>query len=348
MELLIMAQQRYEDMEKNNNANSERFKRVKAKIEDIQDTAALLKEVRERREQAQRNEELDARKAERENLGKNKKTDDNFDINRIIREGSIEEKAAAVIRSQDFEKLGIKSKLVLTRRQMSAINKSITDKKDRELFMSYLKLYTDLFKYQRELFKFVKVYQVGIGILAKEVTKWDEYNKMAETLSYIYSGKDEAEVQEELKKLEPIINNELVQYKYDQEKKSVVADIFRDGGLYKRIKEAQENAEEYLAMVKSSIIVVEDFLYSNNYFFVFPMAMEMDVDRIKNETFSRLLIDKKHHLSEVNYKKIDKGLPVSPEEELLAVVPDYYEVKPDEEFLEFCKNGFKQIREKNS
>lgn len=334
-------------MEKERDALSEeRIKKIKERTEQLQDKAALLKEARERKKQKKMEEKIKTRIKERKAVSE---STDPHDIKRIIKEGTPEERAYLIIRSYDNKNFGLKGILELTEKQIKAIKDGIKTEEEYDLFNSYIRLYFDLREYKSELYKFVKLYQVGIGLLAKVVTQWDGYNKMAETLTaLLVDGRSEEEIQNKLSSLSPVINNEFVKYKYDPEKKAIVADIFFKGGLYEKIKKEQHTAEEFLRMAKACIVVIEEYISVSDFFLVVPMSMEMSIDNVKNETYSRYLISKEHHLSEINYRRIDKGEPVSPEEELLAVVPDYYEVKPDEEFYEICKNGLSKIRKKCS
>lgn len=273
-----------------------------------------------------------------------------FDYKRIIKEGTPEERAAYFVRAFDLFRQGEKGKESLTKKQMEALGSSIKSKEEQEKYAFYTNLYFILRKYQGNLYRFVQLYKIGIGGLAKVIAQWEGYNKLAEALTTIFvDGRTEEEIQAELKKLASTINEKGVQYKYDPEKKAVVADIFSDGGFFEKIKEEQDTAKEFLSMCKACIVVIENFL--SNYdcaFFLTPSSMEMSIENVKMELYSRSLIGKKYHMSELNHKRIDKGEPVTPEEELFAVVPDYYEVKPSEEFLEFCKNGLEAIRNQSN
>ena len=273
-----------------------------------------------------------------------------FDYKRVLREGTPEERAACTIRAFDLFRQGVEGEGTLTKEQMEALEKTIKSKAEYEKYSYYMKLYFDLRKYQGNLYKFVQLYKIGIGGLAKAIAQWEGYNKLAEALTSIFvDGRAEADIQKELQKLASTINEKGVRYEYDPKKKAVVADIFFDGGFYEKIKSEQETAEEFLSMCKACIVVVEKFLLDYDCaFFVTPSSLETFIENVKGELYSRSLIDKKYHLSELNYKRIDKGEPVTPEEELLAVVPDYYEVKPNEEFLEFCKNGLAAIRNQDN
>lgn len=129
--------------------------------------------------------------------------------------------------------------------------------------------------------------------------------------------------------------------------KTLIADIDFKGGLYDQIKDQAKECEKELSYVKGAIEAIEDYVIGNCFLAFVPNRMELTIENVKEERFSRSVIAPGYHQSQLNYKRDDKGETVTKEEEYEAVVPDYYEVQADEDVKEdFLKFIIKRRNER--
>lgn len=293
-------------------------------------------------EQRKKQEELAERTEEREVAEKSKKVKS---IEEITESGTIEEKAFVIINDYDIKK--ITGTNAYTKKQMKALVSSFKNAEEVAIVKGYSKLYSDLTKYGEKLSFVFKSYQIEVSLLANLITKWEAFQDEAKTLTALLHAetKDEAAVMEAVMRTAPSIRTKEVRFHYYEEKDRVEEDISFEGGLYSKIKKQAEDAADALSAVKSYIEALEDYLTENRYWLFLPTAVELTITNVKAERFSRSIIDKKYHRSELNHKKIDLKEPVTPEEELLGIVPDYYEVETDSDIMEYCKLGIKIIRD---
>lgn len=311
------------------------------KIRETQQKAAATAKALDRAEAMKRQEELNSRGEERKGADSTRPVKS---IEAIVAGGTIEEKAFAIINDYDLKK--ITGKGTLTAKQKKAVEDSISSDYDRMIYREYAKLYSDLGQYAEKLAFVFKAYQIEVSLLANLLTKWDVYKdeaKMMTALMEAEQGKNE-KVTDAIMKIIPAIRSGEVHFHYNIEKKEAEADIFFEGGLYSKIKEQAKKAADHLSVVKAYIEAVEDYIIENVYMAFMPSRMDLTISNVKGELFSRSIIDKKYHRSELNHKKIDLKEPVTEEEELLGLVPDYYEIETDKETKEYCKHGITIIR----
>lgn len=337
----------------NRDMDKERMEYLEKQLSSIRKTAVRLEAAIQAKKQEQERAGLLERKNFRKEIEKNQKTEEE-----IIESGTPEERASLYLSDIEMRLYGFKRRL--TKEQIKKLS-TFEKKEDKEAFVGYLTLFDGLEKYTQKLAYVFKMYQLSISSLATLLKKWDWYEYIIPMIEIAYfslkntGGKTGMRYnftnnnEEEMKSLDATTPEELlaewnasnsdgdVIYRADGNK--IIADIFQDGGLYSKIQEEAKDAEETLSQLKAYIQVIENFLLENGYYFFMPQRMDMIMNNVMQELFARSIIDKKYFRSELNAKKIDRGEPVTEQEELLAVVPDYYEIKADKDEVRKCKHG---------
>lgn len=291
---------------------------------------------------------LEQRKGKREKARENRgvyKMGSDEAIKDAIENGTVEEKVALFTMQFDYKWLGDFS---LTEQQKAEIIQSVRkDPIELELFKSYIALYSDLQSYQKHLNYIWTQAKSYITTLAIYLSKWSDYDRIAEYFTEELSRTPERE-EELLKQWNSIFTdygttaNKKVLFRVDGGK--VIADITIEGGLYSTIQREAKDLTTALRNTKAYVEAIEDYLLENGYYLLMPLQMEMIIENIKDERFMRYHIEKKYLRSELNHKKVDKGEPVTKEEEFKAVAADYFEIKTDPKLLEYCKLNIIKIR----
>lgn len=334
----------------NRNMNKEYLEK---QLSSIRKTAVRLEAALQAKKQEQERARLLERKNFRKEIEKNQKTEEE-----IIENGTPEERASLYLSDIEMRLYGYKRRLTLAQIKKLA---TFEKKEDKEVFAGYLKLYEGLEKYAQKLSYVFKMHQLSLSSLATLLKKWSWYEQVTVMIQIAYFSLKNTEGKtgmkynfkngnkEEMKSLDATTPEELLAEWNDSiedkdvifkpEGDKIVADIFQKGGLYSKIKEEAKEAEETLSFVKAYIQVIEKFLLDNGFYFFMPLQMDMTINNVLGELFARSIINKKYFRSELNAKKIDRGEPVTEQEELLAVVPDYYEVDADKGEVKKCERG---------
>lgn len=264
----------------------------------------------------------------------------------IVESGTPEEKAYCLIYDYDMRKVFGQNAGKLTKKQKQALFDNYDTIEDRELFAAYVELYSDLSTYQEKLSFVFKQYQIEISLLANLLQKWEMLDKQAALLTILLHEEQEKKQPKSpetfLKDINSMAGNKDVSFALDGDR--VVADIMQEEGLYTQIKRQATKVAQHTRIVKAYVEVVENFISKGKFWLFQPMRMEFTIENFKEGRFARSLIDKKFFRSELNYKKIDQGLPVTEEEEILAIVPDYIEEETDPNAFDYATKGLAHIR----
>lgn len=332
---------------------------LEKKMASIRETAIRVEAAIQAKKREQERARLLERKNFRKEIEKNQKTEEE-----IIENGTPEERASLYLSDIEMRLYGYKRRLTLAQIKKLA---TFEKKEDEEVFAGYLKLYDGLEKYAQKLSYVFKMHQLSLSSLATLLKKWSWYENITTMISIAYfslkntggkTGMKYSTKGGEMKELDAATPEKLLAEWNDSiedkdvifkpEGNRIVADIFRKGGLYSKIKEEAKEAEETLSFVKAYIQVIEKFLLDNGFYFFMPQQMDMTINNVLGELFARSIINKKYFRSELNAKKIDRGEPVTEQEELLAVVPDYYEVDADKDEVKKCERGIEILFIRNA
>lgn len=339
---------------------------LEKKCSELRKTAIAVDRAIEagKRRKTQERLSSDESKAERKEADEAKEKHVLFkSIEEIIANGTPYDKACAILSHYDTKHLwGAAS---LTDEQLQQIRNSLRTPEDIAAYMEYLKVYDKLRKYQKNLAYTFKMFQLEASLLQNLLTKWDNYEQQANLLSILYGslkctgGHSDMAYSltgrtEDMKELDTTNPEALLQeinnlndnkgdVRYIAVGDDVKADIDFEGGLYSQIHKQATSTAKKLSWVKGYIEVVMGYILDNGFLGLMPNAMEMTIDNVQDERFIRSLTKEQGYFrSTLNAKKIDRGEPVTPEEEHKAVYPDYYEVEADKEVVEDCKLQLEQ------
>ena len=334
-------------MGNSNSKNKEREDKIRSGYDELREYAYKLMNQKIDEEERGERKIIEERKPFRTDLKTIKNT--KYDMKHLTECGTPEEVASAIAAEREYKKMELEPPVSFSPKDREKIMERFSGTDDLKAMSGYINLYGDLNKYQDNLYKSYKVYQISIGDLSKFTTLWDEYSKMADVLTALITGRglSNEEIQVELEKVAPMIQNKLVKYVYNEEKNKIEADIFQKGQLYDLVVEASKDAEDFLSIVKACIMVIEEFMTENCYYFIMPIIMDETIQIVKKEIYSHSIINDLYHKSRKN-KILKSGGTVSDDDLKKAVVPDYNEIKPGIEYLNMCYNGLQKIRENSS
>lgn len=182
--------------------------------------------------------------------------------------------------------------------------------------------YGDVLRY------YYKAYQTAVAQLAVSLNKWkmyeDEAKRLNELFNYLKGGKTLEDVALYLNSRNFYDGAEL-----RVKSNSLVFDIFKDKekGLYSKIKEeaevAKECLEDFVAFSKALEEALPEFIAP------LPLFIDMSIRNVKEEFYTRYLVkDLSFFRSNLNERQ-DRGETITAADRKRALIPDYYETKPN-------------------
>ena len=283
----------------------------------------------------------------------------------VIKDGTPEEKA--ILRLKDYDLIRMGGKNFLSKEEIRELHFSYETTEDKAVFLNYLKLYSDLFKYADRLLGVIKMYEVEVALLSKLIDKYEALDRDLLFYDILYGSLvgtkghsdmeynlhdndrtkmkrlDDTTPEALLEEFNDIYKNDGVVFKDPKQDGTLVADIDFKGGLYDQIKEQAEKTTRYLSYVKAYIEPVEEYIEENYYSDFVPSSLVNIINDIKEQKFSRRIIANEYHLSRLNDKR-KNGEAITKKEEYEAVVPDYREVVPDQEVKDSCYKCIRDYR----
>jgi hypothetical protein len=332
-------------------------------IREAQKKAAQLDAALSRSEQQKSNEALAARTKQRKAIPQNFYNDKELIADALITENPEVLAACAVY---DFNHLGQKGYSPLIRTEVRAkLAQSFTDKDKWETFMGYMKFAEDLRVFAKDLASPIKTYTTCVTTMALFLEKYESIERdkiifdilfQCVTMGSGHTGikyalhsdatepkksLDETTPEELLAEMNEVHKGNGVIFK-DGGQGELVADI-EEGGLYEKIMGIKSLAEVYMTYCKSHIEAAEEYIAKHDYSLFVPRIFTETIADIKEEKITRPIIAPDYHRSEINRKKRE-GLPITPEEERMAVVPDYNAMEPTKEQKQQAINDFTTYR----
>ena len=253
----------------------------------------------------------------------------------------------------------------LSPQDVKKITDSIRTDEDKAEVSRYLTEYRTLNKFGENLRFYFKRFQTSFAFLAKLLYLLDRYEaelKQRNALLNIFlsipsleetgSTPEEAPyftteadkdsfTQEIVKRLMKMGENEGALLHYNQKSKRFNLLHPKDGLLSKIQKEAKE-VEEALADFKAYAVVAEEYCKKSKLVYL-PISVQMCIENAEEERYIRYLVTNlRYYRSELNDKK-KQGQKITLQEYKLAVIPDYYEIKPSKDVLINCKEGINNI-----
>lgn len=278
----------------------------------------------------------------------------------ILKSGTLLQKIRLYISSIDLSGY-FEAKEKLTEDELKQIRSSIRTKEDKELVNLCVKEYNTIFEFGTRLSYFFKRFQTSYAVLAVLLNKWDSYEYTAKQLTLLYETMRTSflTIWEEDDMGKPT-NTETIELYPDATINNFIEDLIRTnvldgatllfndntgkfyisakekGGLYSQIQEAAKDAAKDLSDFKAYVIVAEEYIYKSTLKYM-PIPIQMSIENAEQERYTRYLVKNlRYFRSELNQRK-ERGETVTPGEENMAVIPDFYEVKPSKNVLADCK-----------
>ena len=290
----------------------------------------------------------------------NNKEEDQYRIKtkeEILENGTLIEKLRLYYSSADLSSY-FGDNGTLTKEEVAKILASITTKEDKELVRQCDKEYNALRKYGEQLRFYFKRFQTSFGILAVTINRLDGYqnivsifNAQAEDIWKMdYSDKPQPEMYREhalnMLRARATVLTTLDGAEIRQDTKGnyfLYTNIVRGkAGLSHQIKRDAIAVEEDLQDFKAFTDVVEEFIKDSKLLYM-PISIQMSIENAESERYARYLVKNLSFFrSELNERKA-RGESITRKEEIWAVIPDFYEVKPNEEVYRSCKKYIKDL-----
>lgn len=278
----------------------------------------------------------------------------------ILKSGTLLQKIRLYISSIDLSGY-FEAKEKLTEDELKQIRSSIRTKEDKELVNLCVKEYNTIFDFGTRLSFFFKRFQTSYAVLAVLLNKWESYEYTAKQLTLLYDTMRTSflTIWEQDETGKPT-NTETIELYPDSTINNFIQDLihtnvldgatllFNDntgkfyisvkerGGLYSRIQEAAKDATKDLSDFKAYVIVAEEYIYKSTLKYM-PIPIQMSIENAEEERYTRYLVKNlRYFRSELNQRK-ERGETITPGEEKLAVIPDFYEVEPSKNVLADCK-----------
>lgn len=296
---------------------------------------------------------------------------------RIITKGKPLERAILYLRNFDME--NIYGKGILTAGQKARLRETFNKESNRKVVAEIGRFYDGIFNYTRfYLLTAQKLWQAEANLLIVYCQRWEDADRLAETLTKTYYtqilpfiAKMEAEgytgespySEEAFKKYvsevwsidrKQGITPRVEQSGTDEEGRplfKIVANVDGKKGLYSKILQTKESAENYLRLLRGAVEPFSDFMLSNiplktggtlfPYTTILPNSAELMLDYPDRLTLMGEPELEKYFAYRLRQRR-EKGETITPEEEKRAVIPDYNQADEDEEyFLSGRKNLYK-------
>lgn len=280
----------------------------------------------------------------------------------IIKKGTILQKIRLILANIDlngyFEAEG-----VLSKAERIMLLDSIQTEEDRKLLDDCVKEYKTISNFGSRLNYFFKRFQTSFAVLAVLLNKWDSCEFTAKKLTLLYyitqteviayfegeppeQWERKEKYPEEIRKrlIEDLEFSQVLDgaaLKFDKEKGKFYVDVNEEGNLYSQIIEESKSVSTELSNFKAYVVVAEDYIKKSKLQYI-PTTIKMSVENAKSERYTRFLVkNKRYFRSEINKKKA-MGETITKEDEKIALIPDFYEVKPSRNILADCKEAIKE------
>ena len=245
--------------------------------------------------------------------------------------------------------LGSEAELSIKEQQQLTL--SIKTKEDADKAQGYIREYENLCRFGEQLRFYFKRFQTCYSALAKILNEWDSYEATAQIqtkqiraiidMPTAEEANGSPHLFEDEEQRQNLINNivdqvESIQLngaalKWDGRNNHFRVEIYK-GGLYEAaLKEAKETAEA-MADFKALAVAAEEFIAQSELGYT-PISIEMPIQNAKEERYTRYLVKNlRYFRSEFLQKKSHTS-----EDRKRALIPDYYETKPNKDLYRDAK-----------
>lgn len=249
--------------------------------------------------------------------------------------------------------LGSEAELSIKEQQQLTL--SIKTKEDADKAQGYIREYENLCRFGEQLRFYFKRFQTCYSALAQLLNKWDELDEKAQRYTTELRRLQEIPTQDEVKTgkgvtlcfgsqdlKERAIKRDIQAYsemeaegaafRYDKVKNIIFADVFTQGGLYERTIQEAKETEAAMADFKALALAAEQFIAKSELHYT-PISIQMPTENAKEERYTRYLVKNlRYFRSEFLQKKSHTS-----EDRKRALIPDYYETKPNKDLYRDAK-----------
>lgn len=224
-----------------------------------------------------------------------------------------------------------------------ALRHSFTSPQDVEIFHIGEEIHRAAVKYKKVIVAVQSEWQAEAEALGVLLTRWDGYNKAAETANALLSTLPPDSIAEIFGK--EYFTDEEATLKFDGDR--FTADIEGENGLYSKIESQRQRAKLSLEILQATILPFQSLMYTKGtmpdgesfyYFWFMPMdiedmlrevfMLELDCDSINEKFFA-------YHLRQKTEMEEAVRPVITPLEERLALIPDPATTQPDREH--YCR-----------
>lgn len=267
--------------------------------------------------------------------------------------GTLTEKIRAYLCfKDDANYLGSEAKL--TKEEVQQIALSMETKEQQDKAQGYMREFEHLCRFGEQLRFYFKRFQTSYSGLAILLNEWDRIDKTALNLtkevrsainattgdeprkradSPHFETEEEREVV--LRFLFSVADNMALRgatLKWNGKTNAFTADIFGEGGLYENILQEAKETAEAMSDFKALAVAAEEFIENSELHYT-PISIQMPIENAKTERYTRYLVKNlKFFRSEyLRRRRKDSTEAPSRNDSKRAVIPDYYETKPNKE-----------------
>lgn len=274
----------------------------------------------------------------------------------------IEKMRAYLCVKDDTNYLG--SEANLTENEVQQITHSITTIEEQNSVDMWLREYDNLCRFGEQLRFYFKRFQTCFASLAKLLNQWDSYEETAQNLTRqireaidATSGdeprkRDNSPHFESEEEREAVINFLFsvaetralngATLKWDGKTNTFTAEIYGEGQLYERVLQEAMETEAAMSDFKALSLAAEEFIEKSELQYT-PISIQMPTQNAKEERYTRYLVKNLSYFrSEYLRKRREKGSPLTLGEKKRALIPDYYETKPNKELYRDARAILKQ------
>ena len=254
--------------------------------------------------------------------------------------GTLTEKIRAYLCFKDDSKyMGEETKL--TEREWQQITLSIETKEESDKAQEYMREFDKLCSFGGQLSFYFKRFQTAFANLANLLNLWDCYDGLAilqtkQVRALIESDEFESEEQQHgsisnLIEVVEAMKLHGTSLQWNGKTNTFTANVYAAGGLYERILQEAKETEAAMSEFKAIALAAEGFIERSELHYT-PISIQVAVENAKTERYTRYLVKNLIYFrSEYLRKRREKGSPLTLGETKRALIPDYYETKPNKE-----------------
>lgn len=254
--------------------------------------------------------------------------------------GTLIEKMRAFLCFQD-DKNYLGGEITLTDEELDSLKHSVFEEGGTNITAGYMREFDRLCSFGEQLSYYFKRFQTAFANLANLLNLWDCYDGLAIQQTKQVRALIETEESDSGGQQHGTISNliDVVEATklhgttllWDEKRNSFEADVYREGGLYERILQEAKETEAAMSDFNALAFAAEDYINRSELHYT-PISIQLAIENAKTERYTRYLVKNLIYFrSEYLRKRKETGSPLTLGEKRRALIPDYYETKPNRE-----------------